>query len=249
MRKRCAPFGLALALVPLELSADDALVAAAANFAEPLTRLERTFEASHPHRLRVAVGSTGKLYAQVLHGAPFDILLAADQERPTLLERAGLAVPGSRRTYAVGRLTLWSADPERIQGDAAALLEAGNFRRLAMANPALAPYGAAAREVLQGFGLYATLRDRIVTAENIGQTHAMVATGNAEIGFVAASGIRESDEGSRWQVPADLHAPIRQDAVLLAHGADNPAAQQFLEFLHGERARAIISDYGYGVDP
>ena len=235
--------------MPLELSADDALVAAAANFAEPLTRLERAFEASHRHRLRVAVGSTGKLYAQVLHGAPFDILLAADQERPMLLEGAGLAVPGSRRTYAVGRLTLWSADPERIQGDVAALLEAGNFRRLAMANPALAPYGAAAREVLQGFGLYATLRDRIVTAENIGQTHAMVTTGNAEIGFVAASGIRQSDEGSRWEVPADLHAPIRQDAVLLAHGADNPAAREFLQFLHGERARAIISDFGYGVDP
>ncbi|MDE0451548.1 MAG: molybdate ABC transporter substrate-binding protein [Gammaproteobacteria bacterium] len=249
MRKRSAALGWALAFVPLELSADDALVAAAANFAEPLTRLERAFEASHPHRLRVAVGSTGKLYAQVLHGAPFDILLAADQERPTLLERAGLAVPGSRRTYAVGRLALWSANPERIQGDAAELLEAGNFRRLAMANPALAPYGAAAREVLQGFGLYATLRDRIVTAENIGQTYAMVATGNAEIGFVAASGIRESDEGSRWDVPPDLHAPIRQDAVLLAHGADNPAARQFLEFLHGERARAIISDFGYGVDP
>ncbi len=249
MRKRSAAFGLALAFVPLELSADDALVAAAANFAEPLTRLERAFEASHPHRLRVAVGSTGKLYAQVLHGAPFDILLAADQERPMLLERAGLAVPGSRRTYAVGRLTLWSTNPKRIQGDVAELLEAGAFRRLAMANPALAPYGAAAREVLQGFGLYASLREKIVTAENIGQTYAMVATGNAEIGFVAASGIRETHEGSRWEVPPDLHAPIRQDAVLLAHGADNPAARRFLQFLQGERARAIISGFGYGVDP
>ena len=206
---------------------------------------------AHPHRLRVAVGSTGKLYAQILHGAPFDVLLAADQERPVLLERAGLAVPGSRRTYAIGRLTLWSADPERVQGDIPALLTAGNFRRLAMANPDLAPYGAAAREVLTGFGLYGALDKKIVTAENIGQTYAMVATGNAEIGFVAASGVRSTGEGSRWDVPADLHAPIRQDAVLLSRAENNIAALAFLDFLRTDRARAIISGYGYGygMDP
>lgn len=195
------------------------------------------------------MGSTGKLYAQILHGAPFDVLLAADRERPALLERAGLAVPGSRRTYAVGRLTLWSADPERVQGDIAELLTAGGFRRLAMANPDLAPYGAAAREVLTGFGLYAALDKKIVTAENIGQTYAMVATGNAEIGFVAASGVRSTGEGSRWDVPADLHAPIRQDAVLLSRAENNIAALAFLDFLRTDRARAIISGYGYGVDP
>ena len=204
---------------------------------------------AHPHRLRVAVGSTGKLYAQILHGAPFDVLLAADQERPVLLERAGLAIPGSRRTYAIGRLTLWSADPERVQGDIPALLTAGNFRRLAMANPDLAPYGAAAREVLTGFGLYGALDKKIVTAENIGQTYAMVATGNAEIGFVAASGVRSTGEGSRWDVPADLHAPIRQDAVLLSRAENNIAALAFLDFLRTDRARAIISGYGYGMDP
>ena len=237
-----------LALVPLGVSADEALVAVAANFAAPLAEVERAFEETTPHQLRVAVGSTGKLYAQILHGAPFDILLAADQERPELLERAGLTVPGSRRTYASGRLTLWSADPERIQGDVPALLAAGSFRRLAMANPALAPYGAAAQEVLQGFGLYAALREKIVTAENIGQTYAMVATGNAEIGFVAASGLRAVDGGSRWDVPADKHAPIRQDAVLLARAADNVAAREFLDFLRDDRARAVISGFGYGVD-
>lgn len=231
------------------MSADEALVAAAANFAEALTEVERAFEAAHPHRLRIAVGSTGKLYAQILHGAPFDVLLAADRERPALLERAGLAVPGSRRTYAIGRLTLWSADPERVQGDIPELLTAGSFRRLAMANPDLAPYGAAAREVLTGFGLYAALDKKIVTAENIGQTYAMVATGNAEIGFVAASGVRSTGEGSRWDVPADLHAPIRQDAVLLSRAENNIAALAFLDFLRTDRVRAIISGYGYGVDP
>lgn len=228
--------------------AEEALVGAAANFAEPLTEIERAFESAHPHRVRVAVGSTGKLYAQILHGAPFDILLAADQARPILVEQAGLAVPGSRRTYAVGRLTLWSADPERIQGDVPTLLASGSFRRLAMANPELAPYGAAAREVLQGFGLYAALRQKIVTAENIGQTHAMVATGNAEIGFVAASGASGTGDGSRWVVPPDLHAPIRQDAVLLARAANNAAARAFLDFLRDNRARKIISGFGYGLE-
>ena len=245
---RCAAIGWLFTFAALEVSADEALIAVATNFAEALAEVERDFEGAGRHRLRVAVGSTGKLYAQILHGAPFDILLAADQERPILLERAGLAVPGSRRTYAVGRLTLWSADPERIHGDVPTMLAAGSFRRLAMANPALAPYGAAAREVLQGFGLYATLREKIVTAENIGQTYAMVATGNAEIGFVAASASRATDEGSRWDVPADLHAPIRQDAVLLARAANNVAAREFLDFLHGDRARAIISGFGYGTE-
>ena len=142
---RCAAIGLLFAFASLEASAEEALIATAANFAQALAGVERAFEGAGDHRLRVAVGSTGKLYAQILHGAPFDILLAADQERPILLERAGLAVGGSRRTYAVGRLTLWSADPERIRGDVPTLLAAGGFRRLAMANPALAPYGVAAR--------------------------------------------------------------------------------------------------------
>ena len=230
------------------MSADETLLAAAANFAEPLAEIERAFEEQQPHRLRVAVGSTGKLYAQILHGAPFDILLAADQQRPMLLERDGMAVPGSRRTYATGRLTLWSADPERIQGDIPALLASGSFRRFAMANPALAPYGAAAREVLEDFGLYASLRKKIVTAENIGQTYAMVATGNAEMGFVATSSLRSNGGGSRWDVPADTHAPIRQDAVLLARAANNVAAREFLDFLHGEPAQMIISGFGYGVE-
>ena len=237
------------ALISAGVSADEALVGAAANFAQPLTEIERAFETTHSHRVRVAVGSTGKLYAQILHGAPFDILLAADQERPRLLEHAGLTVPGSRHTYAVGRLTLWSADPERLRGDVPAMLASGSFRRLAMANPELAPYGTAAREVLQGFGLYAALREKIVTAENIGQTYAMVATGNAEIGFVAASGAPDTGDGSRWDVPSDLHAPIRQDAVLLARAANNAAARAFLDFLQGNRARKIISGFGYGLEP
>ena len=248
VRGQYAAIGWLLASSSLGVSADEALVAAAANFAEALTEVERAFEAAQPHRLRVAAGATGKLYAQILHGAPFDVLLAADQERPMLLERDGLAVPGSRRTYAVGRLTLWSADSQRIGGNVPTLLASGSFRRLAMANPDLAPYGAAAREVLTGFGLYAALEKKIVTAENVGQAFAMVATGNAEIGFVAASGVRSAGGGSRWDVPADLHAPIRQDAVLLSRAEHNIAAQAFLDFLGTRRARAIISGYGYGVE-
>ena len=240
--------GWLVVCLSMGMSADEALVGAAANFAEPLTEVERAFESAYPHRLRIAVGATGKLYAQILHGAPFDVLLAADQERPMLLERDGFAVPGSRHTYAVGRLTLWSADPERIRGDVPALLVSREFRRMAMANPELAPYGAAAREVLQGFGLYAALREKIVTAENIGQTYAMVATGNAEIGFVAASAAPGAGGGSRWDVPADLHAPIRQDAVLLARAANNVAARAFLDFLRGNRAQKIISGFGYGLE-
>jgi len=231
--------------------ADDALVAVATNFAEVMERLEAGFETETEHDLTVVTGSTGKLYAQITNGAPFDVFLAADQERPRLLEEDGSAVVGTRFSYAIGRIALWSPDPGRIGADGAKVLRDGDFRRLAMANPALAPYGVAARETLAALGLSARLEDRIVLGENIGQAHAMVATGNAELGFVALSYVlspRNETPGSRWDVPQALYSPIRQDCVLLTRAADNVAAAAFVEWLRGDEARRVIERYGYGVE-
>lgn len=231
--------------------AEEALVAVATNFAEVMEQLEAGFETETGHDLTVVTGSTGKLHAQIVHGAPFDVFLAADQERPRLLEEDGAAVSGTRFTYAVGRLALWSPDPGRIGANGAAVLRKGDFRRLAMANPALAPYGAAARETLEALGLRQRLEDRIVLGENIGQAHAMVATGNAELGFIALSYVlspRNETPGSRWEVPLALHSPIRQDAVLLQRAADNLAAAAFVEWLRGAGARRVIERFGYGVE-
>jgi len=225
-----------------------ALVAVAANFAEVMERLEADFEAESPHAITITTGSTGQLYAQIANGAPFDALLAADQARPERLEAEGLAVRGSRFTYARGQLVLWSADPGRIGDAGPAVLRRGDFRRLAMANPELAPYGLAARQALDGL---AALRGKIVFGENVGQTHAMVATGNAELGFVARSYVdspRNPAPGSRWTVPETLHEPIRQDAVLLLRGEDNSAARDLLAYLRRPAVRQVIAEHGYGVE-
>ena len=232
--------------------AAEALVAVAANFAGAMAQLEAAFEAGGQHRIRVSTGATGTLYAQATHGAPYDILMAADRARPERLEAVGIAVPGSRRTYAVGRLVLWSTEPDRVLGEGVDTLRAGDFRRLAIANPELAPYGSAARDVLERLGLYDPLRDRIVMGENIGQAHAMVATGSAELGFVALSQLTGPDgepAGSRWPVSETLHAPIRQDLVLLRRGAGNAAARAFLDFLETPAARRILVAAGYRVPP
>lgn len=228
-----------------------ATIAVATNFLRPAEALALLFEQQTGREVTLVSGSTGKLTAQIIAGAPFDALLAADQERPERLEKDGLARPGSRFTYALGRLALWSADPDRIAGDGAAELARGDFRRLALANPALAPYGAAARETLEGLGLADALADRIVLGENIGQAHAMVATGNAELGFVALSGVAgpgAEPKGSMWIVPEELHAPIRQDAVLLARAPQDGDAAAFLDFLKSPEARAVIAAWGYGTE-
>lgn len=230
-------------------SAADATLAVAANFKAAMTRLEPAFEAQSGHDLAVAYGATGKFYAQIVNGAPFDALLAADAERPARLETSGDAVAGSRFTYAIGRLVLWSPDPDRIGADGEAVLRAGEFRRLAIANPALAPYGAAASDVIAALGVEAGLQDRIVMGENVGQAFALVASGGAELGFVALSQVKAAGQGSWWAPPSSLHAPIRQDAVLLAHGEGNDAARAFLAFLVSDQARAIIADAGYEFAP
>jgi molybdate transport system substrate-binding protein len=217
----------------------------AANFAEVVEELRPGFEASG-HALRVTSGSTGMLYAQIRQGAPFDVFLAADSHRPTLLEQARVAVTGSRFTYARGRLTLWSSDrARRVTGPA--VLAAGDYRRLAIANPQLAPYGAATLQVLAALGLEEAVAGRIVMGENVGQAYALVATGNAELGFVARSQLagRPGTPGDRWPVRSELHDPIAQDAVLLIRAADNAAAREFLEFLRGPVARGAIRRHGY----
>lgn len=234
-----------LSCVPVR--AADALVAVATNFAEVANALLADFSTSG-HTVRLVSGSTGKLYAQIKHGAPFDVFLAADTQRPQLLADQPEGVADSRFTYALGQLALWSRNPQLVQGEQT--LRQAQFRRLALANPELAPYGAAALDTLNKLALLPQLQKRLVYGENVGQAYAMVATGNAELGFVALSylaGPNADRGGSFWQVPAEYHRVIRQDAVLLRHGADNPAATAFVAFLRTPGARATVQRFGYGT--
>lgn len=246
-----AALPLALAATAQPARAAEVLVAVAANFAEVVEKLRPGFEAATGHRLVATTGSTGKLYAQIRAGAPFQVLLAADAKTPALLEQQGAAVAGSRFTYAVGRVALWSRTPGLVAADGAATLRAGHFRHLAIANPDLAPYGVAAREVLQATGTWDALRGKLVMGQNIGQAHSLVASGAAELGFVALSAVRapgRATEGSLWVVPATLHAPLQQDAVLLRAGAANAGARAWLAWLRSPAARALIEAHGYGVE-
>lgn len=240
-----------LAISPAPARADKALVAVATNFAEVIRELKPVFEQASGHRLQTATGSTGKLYAQIKHGAPFHVLLAADTERPRRLVSEGDAEIGSQFTYATGRLTLWSLGQKQIGPDGRDRLTSAGLRHIAIANPKLAPYGMAAEEALRTFGLWEALSPKIVMGQNIGQTFSMVATGNAELGFVALSAVlspRNTQTGSRWDIPANAHRPIRQDAVLLKAGRGNTAARTFLRFLKTPQARVIIKRFGYGID-
>jgi len=196
-----------------------------------------------------AYGATGSLYAQIRNGAPHHVLLSADDTTPKKLEDEGFGVPGSRFTYATGRLALWSRQPGLVDGQGE-VLRSGKFRRLAIANPKLAPYGAAALETLTRLGLLEQVRPKLVQGDNIAQAHQFVDTGNAELGFVALSQVLTQGQltaGSVWVVPASMHAPLRQDAVLLTRGQDQPAARALLRYLKGDRALAIMRSYGYEV--
>jgi molybdate transport system substrate-binding protein len=245
---RCAALILGLAGVTAPVRADDVRIAVAANFRGPMLALAREFELQGHHRVAATYGGSGKFYAQIREGAPFDVLLSADQKIPQQLEKDGLAVAGTRFTYAVGRLALWSARTGLVDGHGE-ILRSGNFRHIALANPALAPYGVAAIETLNGLGLYAELRPKIVQGEDIAQTAQFVATESAELGFLALSQVYHDHaltSGSAWIVPENLHAPIRQDAVLLKPGQSKAAAREFLEFLTGTHAKEIVAGYGYG---
>jgi len=212
-----------------------------------MKRIAEEFEKGTGHKAVISAGATGKFYAQITNGAPYDVFLSADDETPVKLEKEGFAVPGTRFTYATGRLVLWSANPTLVD-DKAAVLVRNDFNRLAIAAPKLAPYGAAAMQVLIKTSRLNLLQPKLVTGGSIGQTYSMVATGNAELGFVAMSQVFEEGQlksGSAWVVPANLHSPLRQDAVLLARGKANPAALQLLTFLKSGQARAIMNSFGY----
>ena len=244
---RQAILGLLFAASATVTKAGDVAVAVAANFNVPMQRIAAEFERDTGHRARLSVGATGKFYAQIRNGAPFEVFLAADAATPARLIAEGAAVPGSGFTYALGRLALWSVQPGRVDAQGAVLAQ-GRFRHLALANPKTAPYGAAAVEVLVGLGLLDALRPKFVQGENIAQAQQFVASGNAELGFVALSQVWHEgrlSEGSVWVVPASLHAPLRQDAVLLLPGRVQPTALALLAYLRSDKARAVIASFGY----
>ncbi|MGB3625239.1 MAG: molybdate ABC transporter substrate-binding protein [Henriciella sp.] len=226
----------------------DARIAVASNFREAALALEQDFEDTSGYDISPVFGATGQLYAQISNGAPYDVMLSADRDRPERLVADGLAVEDSRFTYATGKLVLWSADEARLAGkEGPDILIEDDFRALAIANPDLAPYGAAAMQTLQSLGLSQTLSDKLVRGQSIGQTYSMVASGNAELGFVASSQVLtpSSAGGAGWPVPVNLHEPIRQDAVLLMRANDNAAARRFMDYLKSPDARRIIQGYGY----
>ena len=227
--------------------ADEVSVAVAANFTAPMQKIAIEFEKDTGHKLAAAFGATGKFYAQIKNGAPFEVLLAADDETPTRLIKENAAVAGSQFTYAIGKLVLWSAKPAVVDGAGEVLKNAG-FDHLAMANPKLAPYGAAAVEVMKTLGIYDNWQPKIVTGESIAQTYQFIRSGNALLGFVALSQVLNEGkiDGSAWMIPAKLHTPIRQDAVMLAKGSGKPAAEALLKYLKTDKAKAIISAFGYG---
>ena len=221
-------------------------VAVAANFTEPAKEIAAAFQKATGNSLALSFGPSGGFYAQISHGAPFEVFLSADDERPKKAEAEGFAVPGSRFTYAVGRLALYSKTPGLVDG-AGEVLKAGRFDKLSIADPGAAPYGLAAVETMTKLGVYDRLKPKVVQGASIAQAYEFVATGAAELGFVAQSQVIKIPGGSRWLVPESLHTPIVQDAVLLKPGAADPAAKAFLAFLKSPAAREIIRRYGYDV--
>ena len=246
--RRVALTALLLLALPAA-RAEEVVAAVAANFAAAMARIEPAFEQASGHQLTVVLGSSGKFLQQIQQGAPFDVLLSADAERPEALAKSGLGVPVSRFTYAIGRLVLWSPQPGAF-GDGEAYLKAGAFRHLAIANPAVAPYGAAAQRTLEQLGLWAGLQEKIVRAEDIGQVYAMIGSGAAEVAFVAYSSVLAGNKpGSQWLVPQTLYPPLRQDAILITRAKSNPAAKALLDYLKTPAAREVIESLGYDLPP
>ncbi|MBX3331971.1 MAG: molybdate ABC transporter substrate-binding protein [Nitrospira sp.] len=226
--------------------AEQALVAVAANFIPPFREIAMEFEKSTGHQLQVAGGSSGNFYSQIKNGAPFDVFFSADNARPKKLEDEGLGVKDTRFTYAIGRLVLWSPNDVLVKGEET--LRSKKFKRLTIANPKTAPYGVAAMQTLQTLELWESVQPQIVMGESIGQTMGFIESGNAQLGFVALSQVMDpkvKGKGSRWDVPTNLHEPIKQDVILLTKGKDNSAAKALLEFMSSLQARTIIERYGY----
>ncbi|MBW8756660.1 MAG: molybdate ABC transporter substrate-binding protein [Burkholderiales bacterium] len=245
IRALCA---LALAALAFPAGADEVQVAVAANFSAAAQKIAAQFEKDTGHVVKLSVGATGKFYAQIEAGAPFDVLLAADQATPGKLVAEGKGVPATLHTYAVGKLVLWSADPALVDGNGD-VLKSGQWKHLSVADARLAPYGQAARETLASLKLTQALQPRIVTAESIGQALQFVQSGNAELGFVALGQVQPPDgskpAGSMWVVPANLYSPIRQDAVVIARTQVAKAATQFVDYLASDKAREVVKAYGY----
>lgn len=226
--------------------ADEVRIAVASNFSTTIMEVASAFENQSGHKVTLIIGATGRHYAQIRNGAPFDAFFAADQDRPQKLEEAGVVQPGSRFTYALGKLVLWSPEANLVDASGECLKKA-SFDHLAIANSRLAPYGKAARETLQKLGLWQPLSSHLVRGENIGQTFQFVVSGNAQLGFVAWSQLKNPDhprKGSFWKVPETLYSPIKQQAVLLS---EEPAARAFMAFVKTPAARQIIRNHGYGI--
>ena len=241
---------LAVLLLAAPSYAEVLTVAVASNFARPAHAIAERFEAASDHSVRITTASTGKLYAQIVNGAPFDILLAADAERPRLLEQSGAAVAGTRFTYAVGALTLWSRDEELAGTDCREQLTRLGSKRLAIANPLTAPYGVASRQFLESEGLWSITEPQLVFGENISQTLHFVVSGNASLGLIARSqalDVRLPEPSCQWPVPQAMHETLEQQAVLLLRAANNDAATDFIAFLQSPAARKIIGEHGYTV--
>jgi len=242
---------MTLLATALPLQAAEVQVAVAANFAAPLQAIAQRFAQQTGHRVNASVGSTGKLAAHIRNGAPYEVLLAADAQTPQQLVQTGLGVANTATPYAYGQLVLWSRLPGQVDGTDQ-VLRRGAFRKLALADPKLAPYGAAAQQALNALGLLEALRPRWVLGTSVGQAHQFVASGNAELGFVALSQVWAKGQftsGSGWIVPAALHDPIEQHAVLLQKGVNNPAAMALLQFLHQPDTQALIRSFGYNTQP
>lgn len=229
--------------------AEEVQVAVAANFTAPMKAIAADFEKASGHKAVLSFGSTGKFYSQINNGAPFEVFLAADDDTPIKLDKENATVAGSRFTYAIGKLVLWSAKPDFVDAKGE-ILNKGNFHHLALANPKLAPYGAAAVETMSKLGSLEQLQPKFVQGESIGQAFSFVSSGNAELGFVALSQVFEGGKlksGSAWIVPANLHKAIRQDAVILTKGKDNKAATALMDYLKSEPAKAVIRSFGYDL--
>ena len=240
------------AVVCATLKAEEVTVAVAANFAAPMQKIAQAFEQDTGHKALLAFGATGKFYAQIKNGAPFAVLLSADDETPARLEKEGVAIAGTRFTYAIGRLALWSKNPLLVDDKGQVLLsnatDKNSFKKIAIADPKLAPYGAAAIEALGRMGALDKVRPKLVQGDSIGQAFQFVMTENAELGFVALSQISidgRITQGSAWVVPQNLFTPLKQDAVLLPLGKNSAAALALMKYMRTDRAQAIIRAYGY----
>lgn len=248
--KRFISIVLSLSIIGISTArAETVNVAVAANFTVPMKTIAEDFEKTSGHKVILSSGSTGKFYAQIKNGAPFDILLAADDKTPIMLENEKAIVPNSRFTYAIGTLVLWSAKAGYVDSKGK-ILKSLSYQHLSIASPKLAPYGLAAKETLEKLGLWNAVQPRLVQGENIAQAYQFISTGNAELGFVALSQVYKEGKitsGSGWIVPAKYYNPIRQDAVLLNKGKDNVAASALMHYLKSEPALKVIHSFGYAT--